>query len=826
MNSIEQLRSDLIRKELNYTSKVGRFFHRLVNGELQSPFTTPPMLRYTLSDPDKIDGYVGRIFTGGYNTIVDDKQVWITDPDWDTYMVELGNISLPMVRNFIAKLCMFSNAYMTYHRDSYQLLGYYKAPDEYTAENPLREYWGVLPEKTNYILIPVYKPALLNPRDIALSVIDFLEWDITDFIHSDTELLIKETRVDTSGVTKEGTNHLKLVGIAKTFVEEVFKMSGFRSRMQYNVYKRKPVGREYELIKTERMDFQSIVITQTTAEVQGRDMELTELLKSNGKTKYDIPVSELRDGYRWLYNRVTMENRGNFEIPEGTITPSDGGWRGDSKVQPYVYLSSSEMTPGTAEHDMRSQQAAFDKDGNYFFEAAETVDITLKIKCLFRQEAAIEIPVSEIAVLKNDNREEPVSDRIPFIYKGTGTGTGGVTIYIYECNLDTEISIEELKLGDKLSLCILLNGSHSDVAMDIDIEAFDEFTVIYYSKGSPLTLDVIAPDKLANSLLRKITNMDNRYKCLIDWGDLEYKPMLCAAETLRGFSSANFHGAMSDFMEWMKVMGYEYVVEDYQVRFAPRDSFYQPETTALDLGRYLVDWQIEAIDDFAYTSVQVGYDKQDYESANGRFELNGTFEYSTGYSSAVENHLKLISPYRADAIGIELLCWERKSTNTDTSSDNDVFVIAMTENENNYTVYEGLLYEPTEAFSASKMNLFNAIINPAYLIKRNESLAGITAPKLRYASTTNNRSVKVFDPNDENNPINIFSDIDITKKLFEGYLYKFSTAYLLRLPESYNWNGLVRFSVGGVVMEGYIRSIMKDYFRQSATDWELYAYIE
>lgn len=819
MNSIEQLRSDLIRKELNYTSKVGRFFHRLVNGELQSPFTTPPMLRYTLSDPDKIDGYVGRIFPGGYNTIVDDKQVWITDPDWDTYMVELGNIALPMARNFIAKLCMFGNAYMTYHRDSYQLLGYYKAPDEYTAENPLREYWGVLPEKTNYILIPVYKPALLdNIKNITLSVIDFLEWDITDFIHSDTELLIKETRVDTSGVTKEGTNHLKLVGIAKKFVEEVFKMSGFRSRMQYNVYKRKPVGREYELIKTERMDFQSIVITQTTAEVQGRDMELTELLKSNGKTKYDIPVSELRDGYKWLYNRVTMENRGNYEAPVGVeydfTNPTE------DRVQPYMSMVSAEITPGTAEHDIKSQNGSSGvsdtgwNSENYFFKAAEDVNIYIQFDFTILKILEISTGfnyIGHVQIIINKDIDNPIYSKI---FTETAQRE-----YRAKCDGIVDIS---LKMGDSLTLLVYNESvdSGSKNAGNTYVESFDEFRLIYTSKGSPITMDIIAPDKLANSLLRKITNADNKYKCLINWGDLEYKPMLCAAETIRGFSSANFHGSMSDFMEWMKVMGYEYVVEDYQVRFAPRDSFYQPETTALDLGRYLVDWQLEGVDDFAYTSVQVGYDKQDYESANGRFELNGTFEYSTGYSSAVENPLKLISPYRADAIGIELLCWERKSVNTDTSSDNDVFVIAMTENDNSYTVYEGVLYEPTKSFTGSDIELFNAVLNPKYLIKRNESLIGITASKLRYASTTSNRDIIL------SNNENVFGDIDITKKLFEGYLYKFSTAYLLRLPKSYNWNGLVRFSVNGVSMQGYIRSIMKDYFRQSATDWELYAYIE
>lgn len=820
MNSIEQLRSDLIRKELNYTSKVGRFFHRLVNGELQSPFTTPPMLRYTLSDPDKIDGYVSVMYTGRYSTIVDGHQVTIIDPDWDTYMVELGNIALPMARNFIAKLCMFGNAYMTYHRDSYQLLGYYKAPDEYTAENPLREYWGVLPEKTNYILIPVYKPALLdNIKNITLSVIDFLEWDITDFIHSDTELLIKQTRVDTSGVTKEGTNHLKLVGIAKTFVEEVFKINGFRSLMQYNVYKRKPVGREYELIKTERMDFQSIVITQTTAEVQGRDMELTELLNSNGKTKYDIPVSELRDGYRWLYNRVTMENRGNYEIPVG----KDYSFNTSVKpfAQPYISLVSSEMTPGTAEHDMKSQESGDPSSDKFFFEADDVVNISLNMDFIIRRNnyGTSTDYSGKVMLIKNNDTDNTIKEYV-FVYKGREDEPqeNGETepIEVFEAIVRETVSIPLVK-GDKLSICVRTPLGYYD---SIFTSEFNELKIVYTSKGSPITMDVIAPDKLANSLLKKITNAGNKYQCIFDWGDLEYKPMFCVAETIRGFSSANFHGSMSDFMEWMKVMGYEYVVEDYQVRFAPRDSFYQPETTALDLGRYLVDWQLEGVDDFAYTSVQVGYDKQDYESANGRFELNGTFEYSTEYSSAVENPLKLISPYRADAIGIELLCWQRKSVNTDTSSDNDVFVIAMTENENNYTVYDDIIYRPTQARNWDQIELFNAVLNPKYLIKRNESLIGITAPKLRYASTTSNRDVEL------SNNENVFGDIDITKKIFEGYLYKFSTAYLLRLPNSYNWNGLVKFSVNGVKMTGYIRSIVKDYFRQSATDWELYAYIE
>ncbi len=823
MNSIEQLRSDLIRKELNYTNKVGRFFHRLVNGELQSPFTTPPMLRYTLSDPDKLDGIVSVWESGKYTKIVDGLPVTVTDPDWDTYYIRFANTqALPIDRNFFAKLCMFGDAAMTFHSDSYEILDYYNAPSEYSASNPLRELWEIAPEKTNYIFMPVYKPALEG--NIELTLLDFYEWDVTDFVHDETELLIKETRVDTSGVTKEGTNHLKLVGIAKTFVEEVFKMNGFRSRMQYNVYKRRASGRIYDLVKTERMDFQTAVITQTTAEIQGRDMELTELIKSNGKTKYDIPVSKLTTSKKWIYDRVTMENRGNYEIPEGI--DYNFAVYDKTSVQPYIYLTSSEITPGTAEHDMKSQESGDLNSDKFFFEAADVIDLTLTMDFTIRRNLYTDGTFPDyggkVLLIKNNDIDNPIKE-YEFIYKGRQSDVNdegvSVPIEVHEA-LVKETPPISLTKGDKLSICVWSGNNTIGNNVSIFTKEFNEFTIIYTSKGSTITLDVIAPDKLANTLLSNVTNAGAKYQCVIDWGDLEYKPMICAAETIRGFTDANFHGSLTDFMEWMKIMGYEYVVEDYQVRFAPRDSFYQPETTALNLGTYLTDWQIEAVDDFAYTSVQVGYDKQDYESANGRFELNGTFEYSTGYSSAVENPLQLISPYRADAIGIELMCWERKSSNTDTSSDNDVFVIAMTENESSYTVYEELFYKPTDAFEGSDIRLFNAVLNPAYLIKRNESLVGITAPKLRYASTTSNRNVEL------SNAENVFSDIIITKKLFEGYLYKFSTAYLLNLPNSYDWNGLVRFTVNGVNMQGYIRSIMKDYFRQSATDWELYAYIE
>jgi hypothetical protein len=75
-----------------------------------------------------------------------------------------------------------------------------------------------------------------------------------------------------------------------------------------------------------------------------------------------------------------------------------------------------------------------------------------------------------------------------------------------------------------------------------------------------------------------------------------------------------------------------------------------------------------------FSTVNVGYDKQDYDSVNGRDEFHFTNQYATGLTRT-DNTLDLISPYRADAYGIEFLVLKRGENTTDNKSDEDVFIV-------------------------------------------------------------------------------------------------------------------------------------------------------
>ena len=119
------------------------------------------------------------------------------------------------------------------------------------------------------------------------------------------------------------------------------------------------------------------------------------------------------------------------------------------------------------------------------------------------------------------------------------------------------------------------------------------------------------------------------------------------------------------------------------------------------------------IRDSAYTNVKIGYDKQDYASVNGRAEANGTFEYTTGFLRREEKTLELISPYRADSIGIELLCREadNKSKSTDDSSDNDIFFVALSDDKGTYVTYKTQQITDKD----TGVSMFNAPFNPCLL---------------------------------------------------------------------------------------------------------------
>ena len=359
--------------------------------------------------------------------------------------------------------------------------------------------------------------------------------------------------------------------------------------------------------------------------------------------------------------------------------------------------------------------------------------------------------------------------------------------------------------------------------ISMNITRFGKFEAYYYeaSKNS-VNIDVIKPARLFQKYLDMMAG-ENKFTVDINWEEDRFDTMIVAAESIRGFGDANrsespatLHGSPNDFIDWMKVLGYEPVISGNNITFELRRNVFLVNFTAIEFGEGEVADLIKQADStHAYTSVEIGYEKQDYENENGRYEANGTYAYTTGYVAREDNKLSLISPYRGDSMGIEFLCQERDNYTTDNKSDNDIFFVALTYGNTYYTEYKGMIIDT----DSHRIQMFNAPFNPYFLVKWNESLIGINTKKLEFKSTNMSRDAII-------EGYDIYGDIEITKKLFSPIIYNFATGHYKELPSVNNRDGLVKFTWHGKVLQGYIKSIRKNYITEEETTWELHAKLD
>lgn len=654
--------------------------------------------------------------------------------------------------------------------------------------------------------------------------------DVTNDIVQEDSLEILQERDDVSGVITSVSFPVKLRGKGRELLKTAFDANGLYTQGKINIYKRGDYDNDYTLLKSSPIDFSTYQETDSTVSVECAESELMDIINSEGKTKYDIPVAEIKEAKQWDYKRMEMRNVGKYTVPLDTpVSVSDSGLLSIKAITVPVSLSSSSQVRGAIEVDFKDQNFGFD-NGSYFLKTDDQdVEMTFNTDISFNVD--IEIGGNNVDEViskdftfgifhkdKNDGKYYQLvavaMKRYAIIIVDDYTKKGRFSV---DFVVNSKIKIpanEEVSMG-VFTLDDLFWASISKIKVTVEGTKSDKFEAYYYDSGREnVKIDVISPEKLLNKYLSMMSG-DNRFSGAIDWKENEYMTMIVAAESIRGFGvvpgspAATLHGSPNDFFEWMKVLGYEPVISGDKITFKTRDKVFIPDVVAMELQESdVADLTKQADSTHAYTSVEIGYEKQDYENANGIFEANGTFTYTTGYIAREDNKLSLISPYRADPMGIEFLCNERSSYTTDDKSDNDIFFVAMTDGDS-YKEYRGLL-----AYAdGGNISMFNAVFNPYYLVGRNESLIGINTRKLKFKSTNVNREANLgFD---------IYTDVEIKQRLFRPMVYNFATGYLDDLP-TFNENGVVRFRWNGKVLEGYVKSIRKNYNQESETTWELH----
>lgn len=267
------------------------------------------------------------------------------------------------------------------------------------------------------------------------------------------------------------------------------------------------------------------------------------------------------------------------------------------------------------------------------------------------------------------------------------------------------------------------------------------FKASWKNRINPVEMDVIKPDTLLNRLLKSINGEKDGLTGVIEGtGDRRLDNcMLLAAESARKIPGAKIYTSFTKFANWMSyVFGYAYDISGNTVTFRHRSKYFSDDVVKRidDLS----DYEMKVNSALVYSRIRIGFDKQDYDTANGKDEFRFTNEYTTGVA-ITDNSLEMISPYRADAYGIEFLADKIGEDTTDNESDTDLFMVGVKSDSSGLKYILNRDYLMGGVLSPDTM--FNAMFSPSSMVLANEAYIGSSVEMLTFASSDGNSDVGI-----------------------------------------------------------------------------------
>lgn len=250
------------------------------------------------------------------------------------------------------------------------------------------------------------------------------------------------------------------------------------------------------------------------------------------------------------------------------------------------------------------------------------------------------------------------------------------------------------------------------------------------------------------------------------------------------------------------------------INFVHRSELFQNQ----DQGVFFYDAkgpQNKVNNSILYSTVEVGYEKQDYETECGRDEWNFMNYYNTGVD-VVEKKLSLQSKYRADCYGLEFLSQERAKDTTDNKSDNTVFFVYTkleTKEEEQKSGEAGSRGDDEEVAIQETTTLvidrsakiqgaltdtvFNGEFSPYYCVKANEGYISAVAPNvvLQFASSDGNSDIVI-------DGVKTTANIPLTQRLFSESEFEFVAT---DLEQSIDFSKLIKVVSNGLIYSGFLK---------------------
>jgi hypothetical protein len=631
-------------------------------------------------------------------------------------------------------------------------------------------------------------------------------YDVTDDLKNWDDFDLSQKRSNYDGVVRTFSTKFEFVKRAYNFLKSEF-YSQYLDATSTVIFSLRNNSWEYDEVFRCALDFSTYSDDGYVVSINAIDNTLAAIIKAKKSIQYEYPVADLETSIL-NYDRLRMTS--NIKWVDGGSLSSDASYseiiipaRTVNCLFP-IYINGD---PEISTKDVVEIRDVSAKGlTNYPYDLLDTFISSLKdgltINLSFDFSITYSSTYPQVRLVKISNGSYDV-------IKSWGNSLNKIE-YSGEILLNS---------GEGLALHF---WASIELAIDVTVHVSNfNFSVTFQDRGKAVDIDVISPKTILSKLLDSMTENTIEHSSGIDYtfpssGGIAFNRLLertyiMAAESARGLPKAKIYTSYKKFCEWMETeFGYVPIINENTVTFRHRDKLFS-STVVKDLGTKINDYELTVNDSLIYSSVKVGYDKQDYDSINGRDEFRFTNEFSTGLK-LTDNTLSLISPYRADAYGIEFLVQKRGEDTTDNDSDNDVFFVDCVKDTSTGILDLNRPYSESQLSGLlSPDTMFNLNYSPRFMLEANKKYIGACTNMLKFTSSDGNSDVSI-------DGVKETDDFSIPERLFTVSEVEVETSDI-SAPD--DLLGLVSLNNKGEVITGYIKQLKLNIAKDKSASYSL-----
>lgn len=644
-------------------------------------------------------------------------------------------------------------------------------------------------------------------------LINGLKYRVTDDLENWDEVKASFKRNDYDGVIRTFSNKFSFAGDARKLLLKQYDEDYLNASASIIISTRNNSWLYNERFSC-ALNFSTLQDNGRILQINAVDDSVASMIKAKRGTQYEYPVEEVKSPIPLVYDGLELSESAKW-LSTGDIYNGEIGDLLDNDKYVYanfssnwqpmqLYTEATDINIGNATEILDQSYMAFqdqylDGDGNVADGYKDENTIVTALKSV-----KLSVDINFNFFIRYQSLAWGSAHGVALRLAKIGTDNKTTTVIIEHFWTTPEETLQEkeysehfdvpLDKGEKLVLmckleCTLIGGGSARVYYPMSSDS--RVTVSWKNRINPVEMDVIKPDTLLNRLLKSINGEKDGLTGVIEGtGDRRLDNcMLLAAESARKIPGAKIYTSFTKFANWMSyVFGYAYDISGNTVTFRHRSKYFSDDVAKRidDLS----DYEMKVNSALVYSRIRIGFDKQDYDTANGKDEFRFTNEYTTGVTMT-DNSLEMISPYRADAYGIEFLADKIGEDTTDNESDTDLFMVGVKSDSSGLKYILNRDYLMGGVLSPDTM--FNAMFSPSSMVLANEAYIGSSVEMLTFASSDGNSDVGIDGMGESR-------DIILSKRMFTVAEVEFETSDV-ELPE--DLTGIVELEYQGKVVQGY-----------------------